>query len=1715
MHHNHFGIRIRCASRKCGLVAVLILGTLLFHHSSHVKATDFTNWAHSAVIAVDGYIGNEPLDDFPALVVLSTNRPGFNYADFSSPTGADLRISDSTGTNELSYEIESWRTNSESYVWVRVPSLVTNQLLIAYWGNPAATNPATYTVDGTVWANGFGAVWHLGEPSGTRADSSGHTVGASPLGPVGSVTQTNGMLGFATQLDGNGGYLNAGNDLLAGTQGTLSAWVKLDQGNSSIIGPGVSDEVFAELYVRGSPGEVSHYVHITDMRWRYQTDGSLGNLGEWHHIAAVQDGVEPKIYVDGVLVPQSFAEGSISNRTDYFDDMGGGVTWLLGASQRDDVTKHFHGVLDEVRVESVPRSSNWIWACYQNQASNDTFLTWITYTISGSITYGGQQTGEVWVIASSSSNMQNVVGSTAILEPGDYAVIVDASGDYWAHAYRDSNANGTQDFWEARGSYAGNPVSVTMLAPGIDILLADPDGDGDGMPDWWEVEQGLNVSSNDAASDLDGDALHNRLEYQLGYLANTNDTDGDSVTDGDEYLIYGSGALNVDTDGDGMDDGWEVANGLNPIVNDADGDADFDWVSNLEESNRGMNPQLADSEGDDTNDYLRVQGEDGYRYSYDRRDRLIGVESSRGLSIGYQYDGNDNLLRRTYLDRDGDDDGLLDLWEFLSGLSWSDGAGSQSAFGNADGDRYSNFQEEQAGSDPTDAASNPDTQGVPGRTAASVTVPFTPSNFVMGVGQLDGSGGEEIVVAADGTPGQETNSIFILTESSLGWSTQVVEIGTVGITSIAVGQPADTSEAAVYLGLRTVGDSNVIMRLHQNAGTWEKTPILASTRAFLQNGGFENAGTNTATAADWIGPYDKFARTNVEARTGNSSLGMAYVGSNDWTETIYQWVDTSNLPTNEVFTFGGWLKVTDTMTGAVTRIAFEWWDATNGTMLGSGGSNTYTTTSNTWLGIGASGAKTNDSFNYARCLVSILHSSSNTVVSNTAYFDDMYVSADLAPQAEHVGYVLGVRENDVVVQLDREGTPSQALFSLTTTDSAWQTTVLSSNSSVHGLGLAQLESEIGPSVLRELDAGRIEILDAVVPINGLVAYYPLAGHAADASGAGNHGSVIGAVATTDRLGTPESALLFDGVADYIDLGALDQGANAKTWTVWAKSNQPGSEYPASSAIMGNANNLGSQGMTLRVNYTTDAIDAIFGGSAIGLDAPTPLDTNWHHYAVTYDAGTTRLYVDGSIVDEVSGWTLAATPQNLELGRDTWDSGRYWAGKIDDVAIYNRALPGDDVFQAYSSGYPTEIIQDFASTNALLWRGRSMAIGHRGGDPVISRIYVDDNDDSGNVSVGDDIVLQDYAYEGGSWAPLRESRRRLSLDDTSPGYGIANVRLAGEQTQILYTGEPEGAVYSWPSTSPTSHLQRQVFSQDRPDTSWHQLAACDVLSPGEALVGLAATTNSPAVCQVVIWEPQVELWTPPTYQQTAPRTRIMPDPHTGGGYSRVALRIWDAEGNSCLPVLQYLDPVSSDWKDAAIVELDGLAYALAMAVEAMPTGTLHELLWHSAADLGTNFSGTVSLRAQSVDMADWGDWSEVLTYHVVVTNDSDGDGMLDDYETAHGLDPTRETGEDGPDGDPDGDGVLNIFEHAGDTDPRDDQSFLAITGLWPTTGGLRIDWQGGVLSRQYLEYADELQSTGTVWHPIYTNPPPTSIEESVLDMGATNRSLIYRIKAARE
>jgi len=207
---------------------------------------------------------------------------------------------------------------------------------------------------------------------------------------------------------------------------------------------------------------------------------------------------------------------------------------------------------------------------------------------------------------------------------------------------------------------------------------------------------------------------------------------------------------------------------------------------------------------------------------------------------------------------------------------------------------------------------------------------------------------------------------------------------------------------------------------------------------------------------------------------------------------------------------------------------------------------------------------------------------------------------------------------------------------------------------------------------------------------GLVAYYPFNGNANDESGNGNHAIATNATFGADRCGNAASACYFDGTSSYIDLGNLDQGTNAKTWVVWAKSDVVGTAYPKSSALLGNSPNTGNAGLTLRLHHAQGAhpnpregrIQVFAGDGTYDAYARNMLDTAWHQYVAVYDGIRLNLFADGREVSQSTDFILASTPLNLEIGRDTYVDSRSWQGSIDEVRIYSRALSADAVASLY-------------------------------------------------------------------------------------------------------------------------------------------------------------------------------------------------------------------------------------------------------------------------------------------------------------------------------------------------------------------------------------------------------------------------------------------------
>jgi uncharacterized protein (DUF1800 family) len=134
-----------------------------------------------------------------------------------------------------------------------------------------------------------------------------------------------------------------------------------------------------------------------------------------------------------------------------------------------------------------------------------------------------------------------------------------------------------------------SPVGIHALQ----IVDATLDSDHSGIPDWWEMEYGLEPGSAAlAAADTDGDGLSNLQEFRLGTNPLKPDSDGDGLTDGQEARLH-TNPLKADTDGDGLSDGAEVDGPIpsNPRLADSNHDGLNDYRSTL----AGLSPTFRDT----------------------------------------------------------------------------------------------------------------------------------------------------------------------------------------------------------------------------------------------------------------------------------------------------------------------------------------------------------------------------------------------------------------------------------------------------------------------------------------------------------------------------------------------------------------------------------------------------------------------------------------------------------------------------------------------------------------------------------------------------------------------------------------------------------------------------------------------------------------------------------------------------------------------------------------------------------------------------------------------------------------------------------------------------------------------------------------------------------------------------------------------------------------
>ncbi len=231
----------------------------------------------------------------------------------------------------------------------------------------------------------------------------------------------------------------------------------------------------------------------------------------------------------------------------------------------------------------------------------------------------------------STSKSGNLTQNSNQVRIGDHATSGDDPFDGVIDEVRISSVARSDNWLNTEYNNQSDPGTFYTLGPetpatAIDLISLSAQGDGNHVRvDWQTAQEIRNLGFNlyrSASAAGPFVKLNDRLIPGLTFSVKGKSYSyiDEAVTPGRLYYyqledIDASGKRTfhgpvcVDWDADRMPDDWEIAHGLNPWVNDADGDVDGDGLSNLDEYELGFDPFNATATATAYSMARRLEGE--------------------------------------------------------------------------------------------------------------------------------------------------------------------------------------------------------------------------------------------------------------------------------------------------------------------------------------------------------------------------------------------------------------------------------------------------------------------------------------------------------------------------------------------------------------------------------------------------------------------------------------------------------------------------------------------------------------------------------------------------------------------------------------------------------------------------------------------------------------------------------------------------------------------------------------------------------------------------------------------------------------------------------------------------------------------------------------------------------------------------------------------------
>jgi hypothetical protein len=224
-----------------------------------------------------------------------------------------------------------------------------------------------------------------------------------------------------------------------------------------------------------------------------------------------------------------------------------------------------------------------------------------------------------------------------------------------------------------------------------------------------------------------------------------------------------------------------------------------------------------------------------------------------------------------------------------------------------------------------------------------------------------------------------------------------------------------------------------------------------------------------------------------------------------------------------------------------------------------------------------------------------------------------------------------------------------------------------------------------------------EFTNGTVSNSSLVAHWQLDGNTLDSGTNGNNGTTTNSPAyVTSQNGVPGYAMAFNGTNQYFDGGVL--------------TNLSGTQYATIAAWVYRTNLTDSAAVGENVqpyafgflwasdnNIYVQCMNGPATGGTGGYWSPGA-SFGWHHIALVYDGtqsivlNRVALYFDGTYHainasggagDFPATLSAGANQPAFRMGMDNNGSVRFWAGQVDDVYVYARALSNGEIGQLHT------------------------------------------------------------------------------------------------------------------------------------------------------------------------------------------------------------------------------------------------------------------------------------------------------------------------------------------------------------------------------------------------------------------------------------------------